>query len=224
MKLHANAALSLNKRRLLCRRVVEGDWSLTAAAAAAEVSERTAGKWVGRFRAEGEAGLLDRSSAPHSVHNRTPEDRVEAIAALRRLRFSGLQIAELLEMPEKTVGGILTRIGLGRLGRLGLNPANRYERSRPGELIHVDVKKLARIKDGAGKRFCGRTHHTSRLTDGLGPGAGRRAGSSSTWPSTTARGWPTPRSCPTRTRPPRSVSCAGRWPSFTVTASGSSGS
>ena len=139
MKLHANAALSLNKRRQLCRRVVEEDWSLTEAAAAAEVSEKTAGKWVRRFRAEGEAGLLDRSSAPHSVHNATPEDRVQAIAALRRLRFTGAQIAELLAMPEKTVSGILTRVGLGRLGRLGLEPARRYERKRPGELIHVDV-------------------------------------------------------------------------------------
>ena len=148
MKLHGNAALSLNKRRLLCRRVVEEQWSLAAAAAAAEVSERTAGKWVRRFRDEGEAGLLDRSSAPHSVHNATPEGRVEAIAALRRLRFTGAQIAKLLDMPEKTVAGILTRIGLGRLGRLGLEPARRYERCRPGELIHVDVKKLGRIEPG----------------------------------------------------------------------------
>jgi transposase InsO family protein len=155
MKLHGNAALSLNKRRLLCRRVVEDDWSLTEAARAAEVSGRTAGKWVQRFRADGEAGLFDRSSAPHSVHNATPGDRVEAIAALRRLRFTGAQIAELLAMPEKTVAGILTRIGMGRLGRLGLEPARRYERARPGELIHVDVKKLGRIS-GVGKRVTGR--------------------------------------------------------------------
>jgi transposase InsO family protein len=168
MKLHGNAALSLNKRRLLCGRVVEEGWSLAEAAAAAEVSERTAGKWVRRFRDEGDPGLLDRSSAPHTVHNATPEDRVQAIAALRRLRFTGAQIAELLAMPGKTVSGILTRIGLGRLGRLGLEPPRRYERKRPGELIHVDVKKLGRIKDGAGKRFSGRTHHTSTLTDGLG--------------------------------------------------------
>ena len=168
MKLHANAALSLNKRRQLCRRVVEEDWSLTEAAAAAEVSEKTAGKWVRRFRAEGEAGLLDRSSAPHSVHNATPEDRVEAIAALRRLRFTGAQIAELLGMPEKTVSGILTRIGLGRLGRLGLEPARRYERKRPGELIHVDVKKLGRIERGAGNRVTGKRRHNPDRTDAAG--------------------------------------------------------
>ncbi len=105
--------------------------SLTEAAAAAEVSEKTAGKWVRRFRVEGEAGLLDRSSAPHSVHNATPEDRVQAIAALRRLRFTGAQIAELLAMPEKTVSGILTRVGLGRLGRLGSSPPAAMSASGP---------------------------------------------------------------------------------------------
>jgi transposase InsO family protein len=145
MKLHANAALSLNKRRLLCRRVIEQEWTLTKAAAAAEVSVRCARKWVGRCRAEGELGLLDRSSAPATVANRTDERRIEAIAALRRLRFTGPEIAETLEMALSTVSGILTRIGMGRLGRLGLEPAERYERARPGELVHVDVKKLGRI-------------------------------------------------------------------------------
>jgi transposase InsO family protein len=155
MDLHANAALSLNKRRVLCRRVVDERWTLTEAAAAAEVSVRCARKWVFRYRSEGEVGLLDRSSAPRSVANRTPEDRVEAIAALRRLRFTGAEIAELLEMALSTVSGVLTRIGMGRLGRLGLEPAQRYQRERPGELVHVDVKKLGRIERGAGKRITG---------------------------------------------------------------------
>ncbi|MGZ6636854.1 MAG: leucine zipper domain-containing protein, partial [Solirubrobacteraceae bacterium] len=125
MKLHANAALSLNKRRLLCRRVVEQEWTLTKAAEAAEVSVRCARKWVGRYRAEGEVGLLDRSSAPATVTNRTCERRVAVIAALRRLRFTGPEIAETLTMPLSTVSGILQRIGMGRLGRLGLEPAER---------------------------------------------------------------------------------------------------
>jgi transposase InsO family protein len=156
MKLHGNAALSLNKRRLLCRRVVVEAWSLVSAAAAAEVSERTARKWVRRFEEEGEAGLLDRPSAAHRVHNRTSEERVQAIAALRRLRFTGAQIAEMLAMAETTVSGILRRIGLGRLGRLGLEPVVRYERQRPGELLHIDVKKLGRIgPKGAGHRVTG---------------------------------------------------------------------
>jgi transposase InsO family protein len=145
MKLHANAALSLNKRRLLCRRVVEQRWTLTKAAEAAEVSVRCARKWVGRYRAEGEVGLLDRPSAPTTVANRTCERRVAAIAALRRLRFTGPEIAETLGMALSTVSGILTRIGMGRLGRLGLEPVERYERERPGELVHIDVKKLGRI-------------------------------------------------------------------------------
>jgi transposase InsO family protein len=100
---------------------------------------------VARYRAEGELGLLDRSSAPRSIPHRTSEQRIEAIAALRRLRFTGPEIAEVLGMALSTVSGILQRIGMGKLGRLGLEPAQRYERARPGELIHIDVKKLGRM-------------------------------------------------------------------------------
>jgi transposase InsO family protein/transposase len=155
MRLHANAALSLTQRRRMVLRVIEQGWSIRAAAAAAETSSRTCGKWVSRYRQLGESGLLDYSSAPHVVANRTDERRIEAIAALRRLRFTGPEIAELLDMALSTVSGILTRIGMGRLGRLGLEPAERYERERPGELIHIDVKKLGRIQEGAGKRVTG---------------------------------------------------------------------
>jgi transposase InsO family protein len=156
MNLHRNAALSLKGRRALCQRVVSGERTLSEAAEAAEVSVRCAGKWVARYRAEGELGLLDRSSAPHSIPHRTNERQVEAIAALRRLRFTGPEIAEVLQMALSTVSGILTRIGMGKLGRLGLEPAQRYERARPGELIHIDVKKLGRIERGAGHRITGR--------------------------------------------------------------------
>ena len=169
MKLHANAALSLNQRRRLVCRVLEEGWSLMKAAAAAEVSDRTAAKWVARYRAEGTDGLLDRSSAPLVVANRTEERTIEVIAALRRLRFTGPEIAELLDRPLSTVSGILRRIGMGKLGRLGLEPAVRYERARPGELVHVDVKKLGRIKGGAGKRITGtRRHHQRSITDAAG--------------------------------------------------------
>jgi transposase InsO family protein len=170
MKLHANAALSLNQRRRLVLRVVAQGWSLTKAAEAAEVSDRTAAKWVARYRSEGESGLLDRSSAPAVVANRTDERRIEAIAALRRLRFTGPELAELLDMPLSTVSGILTRLGMGKLGRLGLEPVQRYERARPGELIHIDVKKLGRIQGGAGKRVTGITRNPSprrRDADGV---------------------------------------------------------
>jgi transposase InsO family protein len=174
MKLHANAALSLRQRERMARRVVELGWSLTQAAAAAEVSERTCSKWVARYRAEGLAGLVDRSSAPGVVANRTAEQTVQVIAALRRLRFTGPEIAELLDRPLSTVSGILTRIGMGKLGRLGLEPANRYERQRPGELIHVDVKKLGRIVGGAGKRVRGGgNHYTGSYTDATGARRGK---------------------------------------------------
>jgi transposase InsO family protein len=156
MKMHANARLSLKGRELLIARVQDAGWSLSSAAEAAGISDRTARKWLARHRADGPDGLLDRSSAPRTVANRTEERRVEVIAALRRLRMTGAEIAETLDMALSTVSGILTRIGMGKLGRLGLEPAQRYERARPGELIHIDVKKLGRIQDGAGHRFIGK--------------------------------------------------------------------
>jgi len=165
MNLHANAALSLKKRRHLCERVVLDGWKITSAAAAAEVSVRCARKWVGRYRVEGELGLPDRSSAPHAIPHRTGEQRVQAIAALRRLRFTGPEIAEVLGMALSTVSGILTRIGMGKLGRIGLEPAQRYERERPGELVHIDVKKLGRIQGGAGHRVTGHKHYNRRRID-----------------------------------------------------------
>jgi transposase InsO family protein len=155
MKLHRNAALSWRGRRQLAERVVIEGWTVKAAAEAADVSVRCCRKWVGRYRQEGEPGLVDRSSAPRRVANRTPADRVAAIVALRQLRLTGAEIAETLEMALSTVSGILGRAGLGRLGRLGLEPALRYERSRPGELVHIDVKRLGRIQGGAGKRATG---------------------------------------------------------------------
>ena len=146
MKLHGNAALSWRGRRCLVERVVVEGWTLKAAAAAAGVSVRCARKWVGRYRLEGEAGLVDRSSAPRRVANRTPKERVELIVGLRKLRFTAAEIAELLTMALSTVSGILTRLGLGRLGRLGLEQPVRYEHERPGELVHIDVKRLGRIE------------------------------------------------------------------------------
>jgi hypothetical protein len=120
MRTHANARLSLKGRELLVDRVENAGWSLIAR------------KWLGRYRFEGPTGLLDRCSAPHRVANRTQESR----AAQRRLRMTGAEIAEALDMALSTVSGILTQIGMGKLGRLGLEPAQRYERARPGELIH----------------------------------------------------------------------------------------
>jgi transposase InsO family protein len=170
MNLHANAALSWTGRRRLCELVVDQGWTVTAAAQAAGVSVRCARKWIGRYRLEGLAGLRDRSSAPRRVANRTAPDRVEVIIKLRRLRFTAAEIAETLGMALSTVSGILSRIGLGKLGRLGLEQPVRYERSRPGELVHIDVKKLGRIVGGAGKRIGGVGHspYNPEHTDAAG--------------------------------------------------------
>ena len=173
MKLDANARTCPHSRGLAVKRVLEQGWTLAAAAEAAGVSVRTLSKWLRRHREEGEQGLLDRSSAPRAVPGRTSEERIVVIAALRRLRLTGLEIAEALSMPPSTVSAVLTRTGLGKLSRLEPpEPPNRYERRRPGELVHIDVKKLGRIKDGAGKRFLGdgirRTHNYQRRTDAAG--------------------------------------------------------
>jgi transposase InsO family protein len=146
MKLHGNARTCPHSRRLAVGRVLEQGWTLAAAAEAAGVSVRTLSKWLRRYRQEGEQGLLDRSSAPRSVPGRTAQERVAVIAALRRLRMMAAEIAETLSMPLSTVSVVLARIGLGKLSRLEPpEPANRYERRQPGELLHVDVKKLGRI-------------------------------------------------------------------------------
>src|SRR5436309_3193348 len=151
MKLHRNAALSWSGRRVLVDRVLVQGWTLRAAAEAAGVSVRCARKWLGRYRLEGEAGLFDRSSAPRRVANRTPLDRVAVIVLLRQLRMTAAEIAETLAMPLSTVSAVLKRNGVGRLGRIGLEPAVRYERSRPGQLVHLVAKKLGRTQGGAGQ-------------------------------------------------------------------------
>jgi transposase InsO family protein len=168
MKLHANARTCPKSRQEIVRRVLAGR-PRECVAAEFGISQRTVAKWLARFRAEGELGLVDRSSAPQRVR-RTAHGRVEAIAALRRLRFSGPEIAELLDMPLSTTSAVLTRLGMGRLGRLGLEPAQRYQRERPGELIHIDVKKLGRIVGGAGHRISGPSgrRYAGSFTDAAG--------------------------------------------------------
>ena len=155
MKIHGNARTCPNSRELLVRRIEGEGWSLRAAAEAAGISKRSARKWLGRWRTEGVAGLLDRSSAPKRVPSRLPADRLAAIEALRRLRMTAAEIAEVLGMALSTVSRWLKRIGLGKRSALAPpEPPNRYERKRPGELVHVDIKKLGRIL-AAGHRVTG---------------------------------------------------------------------
>jgi transposase InsO family protein len=145
MKIHGNARTCPRGRLLIVRRV-EAGWTLAETAAAAGVSVRTVSKWLQRYRLEAEQGLLDRSSAPRRIPHRTADARVAAIAALRRLRMTAAEIAQCLAMPLSTVSAVLARIGLGKRSRLEPpEPANRYERKHPGELVHIDVKKLGRI-------------------------------------------------------------------------------
>jgi transposase InsO family protein len=156
---HAMPRLSPWSRLLLVERVQEGR---PAAHVAAEmgVSRATAYKWLRRYRAEGAAGLVDRSSRPRTSPTRTSTEREAAIVALRRDRRLGpARIAAILNMPASTVHRVLTRHQLPRLAWLDRptgEPVRRYERARPGELVHVDVKKLGRLRDGGGWRFLGR--------------------------------------------------------------------
>jgi transposase InsO family protein len=166
MRLHGNARTCLHSRRLIVERVLEQGWTVAAAAEAAGVSARTAAKWLARYRSEGDAGLADRSSAPRRIPRRTPVDRVRAIELLRRLRMTAAEIAEIVRMPLSTVSAVLQRSGLGKRSRLEPSePANRYECGRPGQLVHIDVKKLGRFTR-PGHRLLGRG--PGRFEDGAG--------------------------------------------------------
>jgi len=145
VRLHQNARTCPASRVLMARRVCDQGWSLAAAAEAAGVSERRCSTWVRRWR-EGDRELADRSSAPKVVPAKTLPEREAAIRSLRELRFTAAEIAETLGMAHSTVSAVLARNGMGRLPRLEPDePENRYERPLPGELIHIDVKKLGRI-------------------------------------------------------------------------------
>jgi transposase InsO family protein len=166
MKLHGNALTCPNSRRLLVGRVLEEGWSVTAAAEAAGVTDRTVYRWLRRWREQGEVGLLDRSSRPHRSPRQLAAEKVELIRLLRKLRMTAVEIAEMLDLALSTVSLWLKRIGLGRRSRLDPpDPPNRYERRHPGELVHVDIKQLGRIsKHGAGHRVVG--HRKSQIRPG----------------------------------------------------------
>ncbi len=158
MKTHRNARMTWMGRLLLVQRIVAQCWSVVKASAAAGVSRTTGYKWLRRWQSEGEAGLHDRSSAPRRVWNRTPKRRVSWIERLRRQLLTARAIATRVRMALSTVGGILRRLGLG--SRRALEPREpvvRYERERPGELLHLDVKKLGRFWR-PGHRVTGRGH------------------------------------------------------------------
>jgi transposase InsO family protein len=146
MQVHARAPLSPIGRRRVVDRVRLKMWSVAAAAEAAGVTERTIYRWLARFREHGQQGLVDRRPVARCQPRKTPADRVAAICALRRLHMTAAEIAEVFSMPLSTVSAVLAREGLGKRSRLAPSePPNRYERRAPGELVHIDIKKLGRI-------------------------------------------------------------------------------
>lgn len=156
---HANAALTPKHRLRLARLIVDDDWPPARAAEFFNVSWRTAAKWAQRYRDEGVNGMIDRPSARHGQHAKTPQPVVRKIVHLRwKHRLGPVQIAAKLDMPASTVHAVLVRCRLNRLShidRVTGEPARRYERERPGEMIHVDVTKFGNIPDGGGWRFVG---------------------------------------------------------------------
>jgi len=161
MNIHKNARTTPYSRAEIVRRVTVLGEAPKAVAAAFGVSKRTVAKWLARHRAEGEAGLADRSSRPHCMPSATPADVIEQVIALRRQRLCGKQIAKNLGLSPATVSRILRKARLSRMRDLDPpEPVRRYERKHPGELIHIDIKKLGRF-DRVGHRITGDRHGQS---------------------------------------------------------------
>jgi transposase InsO family protein len=163
MRLHPNAKTTPKARALLVHRITVSGWRVDTAADAAGISRRTAYKWLARFRANGLAGLQDRPQVAAAIPHRTRPAQVAAIRALRTKRWTTVPIAQRLGVPRSTVGAVLRRLGLHRLPPLTPPaPVRRYERARPGELLHIDIKGLGRIA-GIGHRIHGdRRQHAPR--------------------------------------------------------------
>jgi len=170
MNMHKNARMTPIGRERLVQMVVGGQ-TPEAAARVVGVCPRTVRKWVARFKAEGKAGLMDRSSRPKRLYRPTPAAIVKQVEVLRRQRFTGKHIAEQLRVSPATVSRILRRLGLNRMRDLEpAEPVRRYEREHPGEMIHIDIKKLGRFEQ-IGHRITGdRTRQSSRRGNGSGAG------------------------------------------------------
>ncbi len=220
---HANAPLTELGRLRLARCVVEDGWPLRRAAQRFQVSPNTARRWADRYRQHGPAGMGDRSSRPRRSPRRTPRPVERRVLHLRvKKRWGPVRIAGRLGLVPSTVHKILTRHRVARLAHLDRatgHPVRRYEHAAPGDLIHVDVKKLGNIPDGGGWRVHGRKvgnrnsqRHPNATPAPPEPATAARSSATATCtpPSTTTPGWPTPRSCPTR--PARARSGSGSVP------------
>jgi transposase InsO family protein len=157
---HANAALTPRARLKLARLIVDHGWPIARAAERYDVSWKTANKWAVRYADQGPAGMLDRSSRPRRQPTRTPTPVVRKIVHLRwKQRLGPVQIGDRLNMPASTVHAVLVRCRVNRLthvDRATGEPIRRYEHDHPGDLLHVDVKKLGNVPDGGGWRYVGR--------------------------------------------------------------------
>jgi transposase InsO family protein len=171
MNTHKNAPLTPKGREAMVRSVIEGGLSKAAAARQFNTTAKTVAKWVGRFRAEDVEGLRDRSSRPLSLPSQTPPATCAVVEALRRQRHTGKQIAAEVGLSPATVSRVLRRLGLNRIRDLEpVEPVRRYERAAPGEMIHIDIKKLGRF-ERIGHRITGdRTRQSSRRGNGWGAG------------------------------------------------------
>ena len=213
---HKNAPLTPKGREAMVRCVVEGGLSKAAAARQFNTTSKTVAKWVERFRADGVDGLRDRSSRPLSLPSQTAPATCAAIEALRRQRYTGKHIATEVGVSPATVSRVLRRLGLNRLSALEpAAPPRRYEREHPGEIIHIDIKKLGRFEQ-FGHRVTG---------DRKGQSNSRGVG----WEylhlrSTTARALLTPKSCPTKNAAPACAFCSTRCVSIEHTGSASNAS
>ena len=212
MNVHKNARLTGRGREWMVARVASGQRP-QAVSEAVGVCPRTVRKWVKRYEAEGVAGLQDRSSRPKRLYRPTPTPIVERIEALRRERLTGQAIAAAVGISPATVSRVLKRLGLNKLRALEpAEPVRRYERQNPGELIHIDIKKLGRI-DGIGHRITGdRRGQSNRRGRGQGPGSSMSA-------STMPRASPSARSG--KTRRGAALSPSSKPPSLTTQASAS---
>ena len=213
---HRNAPLTETGRLRLARCIVNDGWPLRRAAERFQVSVTCAHRWASRYRELGEGGMVDRPSRPVHSPRRLPQRRERRIINLRVTRRWGpARIAAHLRMAASTVYAVLRRYQLARLAHLDRATGRvirRYERERPGELVHVDIKKLGNIPDGGGHKVHGRaagSRNTTRSapTPTTAPAPGPSSATATcTTPWMTTPGWPTPKSCPTsaKTPPPRS--------------------
>ncbi|ETH50631.1 transposase, IS481 family [Bordetella pertussis H973] len=209
MNTHKHARLTFLRRLEMVQQLIAHQVCVPEAARAYGVTAPTVRKWLGRFLAQGQAGLADASSRPTVSPRAIAPAKALAIVELRRKRLTQARIAQALGVSASTVSRVLARAGLSHLADLEpAEPVVRYEHQAPGDLLHIDIKKLGRIQR-PGHRVTGNRRDTVE-------GAG--CGTSSSWPSMTTPAWPSPTSTPTSASPAPSSSSRTQWPTTSAWA------